>query len=80
MPEELKERLEDEVGDLLFVLVNVARYLNVDPESALRQTNRKFRRRFRYVEEALRQAGKKPEEASLDEMEAHWQRSKKAGD
>ncbi|MGA2990133.1 MAG: nucleoside triphosphate pyrophosphohydrolase [Candidatus Korobacteraceae bacterium] len=80
LPEELKERLEDEVGDLLFVLVNVARYLNVDPESALRQTNRKFRRRFRYVEQALRQAGKKPEEASLDEMEAHWQRSKKVGD
>jgi MazG family protein len=78
LPEELKERLEDEVGDLLFVLVNVARYLNVDPESSLRSTNRKFRRRFRYLENALRQAGKKPEEASLDEMEAHWQASKKA--
>jgi MazG family protein len=76
LPEELKARLEDEVGDLLFVLVNVARYLNVDPESSLRKTNRKFRRRFRYVEEALRKAGKTPEEASLDEMEAHWQTSK----
>jgi MazG family protein len=76
LPEELKARLEDEVGDLLFVLVNVARYLNVDPESSLRKTNRKFRRRFRYVEEALRKAGKTPEEASLEEMEAHWQTSK----
>ena len=76
LPEELKARLEDEVGDLLFVLVNIARYLNVDPESSLRKTNRKFRRRFQHVEEALRQAGKKPEDASLDEMEAHWQASK----
>ncbi len=76
LPEELKARLEDEVGDLLFVLVNVARYLNVDPESSLRKTNRKFRRRFGYIEEALRKAGKTPEDASLDEMEAHWQTSK----
>jgi MazG family protein len=76
LPEELKGRLEDEVGDLLFVLVNIARYLNVDPESSLRKTNRKFRRRFQHVEQALRKAGKKPEDASLDEMEAHWQASK----
>jgi len=76
LPEELKARLEDEVGDLLFVLVNIARYLDVDPESSLRKTNRKFRRRFQHVEEALRQAGKKLEDASLDEMEAHWQASK----
>ncbi len=76
LPEELKARLEDEVGDLLFVLVNLARYLNVDPESSLRRTNRKFRRRFQHVEEALREAGKRPEDASLDEMEAHWQASK----
>ncbi len=76
LPEELKARLEDEVGDLLFVLVNVARYLDVDPESSLRKTNRKFRRRFQHVEEAVRQAGKKLEDASLDEMEAHWQASK----
>ena len=76
LPEELKARIEDEVGDLLFVLVNIARYLNVDPESSLRNTNRKFRRRFRHVEEALRNAGKKPEDTSLAEMEAHWQASK----
>ena len=47
IPDELRSRLEDEVGDLLFVLVNIARYLALDPESALRKTNRKFRRRFR---------------------------------
>lgn len=76
LPEELRARLEDEVGDLLFVLVNIARYLSVDPESSLRKTSRKFRRRFRHVEETLRKAGKTLEEASLDEMEAHWQESK----
>lgn len=80
VPEELRVRLEDEVGDLLFVLVNIARYLNVDPESALRRTNRKFRRRFHHVEDMLRKAGKKPEEASLEEMETHWQGSKSTED
>jgi len=74
---ELRARLEDEVGDLLFVLVNLARYLSLDPESALRKTNRKFRRRFEYVEGKLRQHGSKPAEASLDEMETLWQESKR---
>jgi MazG family protein len=73
---ELRSRLEDEVGDLLFVLVNIARYLSLDPESALRKTNRKFRRRFGYLEERLRQQGSKPSAASLDEMESLWQESK----
>ena len=73
---ELRSRLEDEVGDLFFVLVNLARYLSLDPESALRQTNRKFRRRFEYLEEKLRERGRKPAEASLDEMETLWQESK----
>jgi MazG family protein len=73
---ELRARLEDEVGDLLFVLVNIARYLSLDPESALRKTNRKFRRRFEYLEDRLRDLGRKPSEASLDEMEALWQESK----
>jgi MazG family protein len=76
IPDELRARLEDEVGDLLFVLVNVARYLSLDPESALRKTNRKFRRRFEYLEGKLRQQGRKPGEASLDEMESLWQESK----
>ncbi len=74
--EELQARLEDEVGDLLFVLVNVARYLALDPESALRKTNRKFRRRFEYLEDKLREQGRKPSDASLDEMELLWQESK----
>jgi uncharacterized protein YabN with tetrapyrrole methylase and pyrophosphatase domain len=76
IPEELRARIEDEVGDLLFVLVNVARYLSLDPESALRNTNRKFRRRFDYLETKLREQGRKPSDASLDEMEALWQESK----
>ena len=77
VPEELRSRLEDEVGDLLFVLVNIARYLALDPESALRKTNRKFRRRFEYLEERLRAKGRKPDDASLAEMEALWQESKR---
>ena len=76
IPEELRARLEDEVGDLLFVLVNIARYLTLDPESALRKTNRKFRRRFEYLEGKLREWGRKPADASLEEMEALWQESK----
>jgi uncharacterized protein YabN with tetrapyrrole methylase and pyrophosphatase domain len=76
IPEELRARLEDEVGDLLFVLVNIARYLTLDPESALRKTNRKFRRRFEYLEGKLRERGRKPSDASLEEMEALWQESK----
>jgi len=76
VPEELRGRLEDEVGDLLFVLVNIARYLALDPESALRKTNRKFRRRFEYLEGRLREQGRKPSDASLDEMESLWQESK----
>lgn len=77
IPEELRDRLEDEVGDLLFVLVNVARYLSLDPESALRKTNRKFRNRFQWLEARLQEQGKKPAESSLEEMEALWQQSKR---
>jgi MazG family protein len=76
VPDELRARLEDEVGDLLFVLVNIARYLSLDPESALRKTNRKFRRRFEYLEGRLREQGRKPDDASLAEMESLWQESK----
>jgi MazG family protein len=77
IPDELQARLEDEVGDLLFVLVNIARYLALDPESALRKTNRKFRRRFEYLEGKLREQGRKPSDASLDELESLWQESKR---
>jgi nucleoside triphosphate diphosphatase len=76
IPEELRELLEDEVGDLFFVLVNIARYLAVDPESALRKTNRKFRRRFGWLEEQLHAQGKKLEDTNLEEMETLWQQAK----
>ena len=73
---DLHGRLQGEVGDLLFTVVNLARYLQVDPELALRQTNRKFRRRFGQVEQGLRATGKELGEASLDEMERLWQGAK----
>jgi ATP diphosphatase len=73
---ELRERLEDEVGDLFFVLVNIARYLSLDPESALRKTNRKFKRRFQWMEERLRDGGRAPQQASMDELETLWQQAK----
>jgi nucleoside triphosphate diphosphatase len=76
IPAELQARMEDEVGDLFFVLVNIARHLSVDPESALRSTNRKFRRRFGWMEEQLRQQGRTLEEATPDQMEALWQQAK----
>jgi MazG family protein len=71
-----REELEGELGDLLFVLVNLARFLEVDPEQALRRTNRKFRDRFTYVERRLKEAGKSAAEASLEEMDALWQEAK----
>jgi MazG family protein len=76
IPAEVREHVEGEVGDLFFVLVNIARFLSVDPESALRKTNRKFRRRFGWVEEQLREQGRTLEEATLEEMEALWQQAK----
>ncbi|MGH9554942.1 MAG: nucleoside triphosphate pyrophosphohydrolase [Terriglobales bacterium] len=76
VPQELRDRLEDEVGDLLFVLVNIARYLVLDPESALKKTNRKFKRRFQWLEAELGRQGRRPQDASLDELETLWQKSK----
>ena len=73
---ELKERMEDEMGDLFFVLVNIARYLSLDPESALRRTNRKFRKRFGWLEAQLRQQNRSLEDATLEQMEALWQQAK----
>jgi len=74
-----KDRLEDEVGDLLFVAVNVARFLGLDPDLALRRTNRKFVARFREIEQELARQGKRLEDASLAEMDALWERSKQKG-
>ena len=76
LPEPLRQLLEEEVGDLFFVLVNIARYLSLDPESALRKTNRKFKRRFQWMEKQLRAAGSGPERASMAELESLWQRAK----
>ncbi len=80
VPEELRARLEDEVGDLFFVLVNIARYLSLDPESALRKTNRKFKRRFQWMEAELSRLGRSLEQATLEEMESLWQQSKQVVD
>lgn len=74
--EQLQEKLEEEVGDLFFVLVNIARYLSVDPESALRKTNRKFRRRFQWMEDRLQAAGRSAADASMEELESLWQKAK----
>jgi MazG family protein len=66
-----------EVGDLLFVAVNVARLLGVDPESALKSSNRKFRRRFRYIEDRLREQGRKPADSDHVEMDTLWDEAKR---
>ena len=71
-----QEALQDEIGDLLFVIVNIARFLKVDPEQALRGTNSKFRRRFAHVEQGLEAQGKSPKEATIEEMERLWQDAK----
>jgi len=72
-----EDAIEDEFGDLLFVIANVARHLKVDPEAATRRANEKFSRRFRYIEESMKKAGRDINEASLDEMEALWVEAKK---
>jgi ATP diphosphatase len=69
-------RVTDELGDVLFAVANLARHCRVDPEAALRSTNNKFEKRFRYVEQQLAVRGKKPAEATLEEMEALWQEAK----
>jgi ATP diphosphatase len=76
IPDEMQSLLEDEMGDLFFVLVNLARHLSVDPESALRRTNRKFRRRFGWLEEQLQKQGTRLEDATLEQMEVLWQQAK----
>ena len=69
-------RVEEELGDLLFVVVNLARKLKVDPEVALRRANRKFVERFRRIESELARQGKRPENSTLEEMDALWERAK----
>jgi tetrapyrrole methylase family protein/MazG family protein len=69
--------VEQEIGDLLFVVVNIARFLKLDPETALRKTNEKFVKRFQYIEESLRHSGKDIHASNLEEMERLWQEAKK---
>lgn len=71
-------RIEEEYGDLLFVLANLARHLGVDPESALRRANAKFERRFRRIESLLAAEGRRPEDTGLAEMDRLWDRIKSA--
>ena len=71
------DRIEDEMGDLLFVYANLARHLKVDPEKALRRANAKFRRRFGRIEEKLAAEGRKPEDSTLEEMDALWDEAKR---
>lgn len=71
------DALEDEIGDLLFATVNLARHLKHDPEHALRRANRKFERRFRFIEQALRDSGRPIEDCNLDELDALWGEAKR---
>ncbi|MCW5982528.1 MAG: nucleoside triphosphate pyrophosphohydrolase [Bryobacteraceae bacterium] len=73
---ESPQAAEDEIGDILFVVVNIARRMKLDPEQALRKANAKFRRRFSYVERALAETGKPLPGATLEEMETLWQEAK----
>jgi uncharacterized protein YabN with tetrapyrrole methylase and pyrophosphatase domain len=70
------QRVAEEFGDLLFVMANIARHLHVDPEAALRGANAKFVRRFGSIEAALAKDGRKPEDATLEEMDQLWDEAK----
>jgi ATP diphosphatase len=70
------DRMTDEIGDMLFVVANLAPHFKVEPEPALRQANAKFERRFRHIETRLAAQGRSAEQASLEEMEALWQEAK----
>jgi len=75
---ENSEDIEEEIGDLLFSIVNYARFLHVNPEDALRRTIDKFDRRFRHVEKRLREQGREPGDATLDEMDGYWDEAKRS--
>jgi MazG family protein len=75
-----KQRLEQEFGDVLFALVNYARFIDINPEDALERTNRKFIRRFQYVEQGARNSGKALHQMSLEEMDVFWNEAKEAGE
>lgn len=70
------ERIEDEFGDVLFSLINYARFLDIDPELALERTNKKFIHRFQYLEQGAEKDGRKLQDMSLEEMDAYWNKAK----
>lgn len=72
-----KAKARDELGDVLFVAANIARTLDIDPEDALRQSNAKFERRFRFIESALSASGRSPEQSNLREMDDLWNAAKR---
>ena len=72
-----KDKLESEIGDVLFSIVNYARFIGINPEDALRKTNDKFINRFQYIEKQLKQNGKKITDSNLKEMDHYWEESKK---
>ncbi len=71
------EKVHDEMGDLFFALVNLARFLDIYSEEALQSTNHKFTQRFQYIEQKLKEQGKKPEDSNLEEMDKLWEEAKK---
>jgi MazG family protein len=71
-----KEHIAEEIGDLLFAVVNLARHLDVEPETALKKTNRKFRKRFKFIEDRLKSEGRSLETSPLEEMDALWNEAK----
>ncbi len=73
-----KAAVGEEIGDLLFAVANLARHTDIDPDAALRAANRKFERRFRYIEEQLKARGKTPAQSTLEEMDALWNEAKRA--
>lgn len=72
-----KDKMEDELGDLFFALVNYSRFLDINPEDALERTNRKFLHRFKYMEKKVKESGKSLHEMSLKEMDSYWDEAKK---
>ena len=74
---ELQIKLEKEIGDVFFALVNYARFLNINPENALRLTNEKFIKRFNYVQKRVKESGKTISDSNLEEMDKYWNESKK---
>ncbi len=75
--EDNQERITDEMGDILFASVNLSRHLGVNPEQALRDSNRKFMSRFKVVEQLLQNDGKQMEDCSVESLEEYWQQAKK---